>query len=258
MFRKPAALSPSDVVTPSSSPQPETIETVGPPAEPTGTELDRLRDILYGTQSRTTDKRLIDLDARVETLRRESTEALHEKFNTLAESSSGQLAAARKELADRIDRQVIEHAAQLRTAQQSLGGRLDEQGASQTAQLRATQKELTDRIDRQSAEQAAQLRVAQRELSDRIENVYADVLTQLRAAQKDLTDRLDRFAVEQADRFRSLQAETRQRDDGLRQELLSLAASLDSKKTSRQDLSQMLVELGQRLRSDNEPPANSR
>jgi hypothetical protein len=40
--------------------------------------------------------------------------------------------------------------------------------------------------------------------------------------------------------------------------LLSLATSLDSKKTSRQDLSQMLVELGQRLRNDNDSAGNSR
>ncbi len=261
MFRKSATADPVDVVQPNQLLQPEAPDTsppVMPPADATATELDRLRDILYGTQARTTDKRLIDLELRVETQRRELTEALLEKTNSLSESASSQLAAVRKDLSDRLDRQVTDEAAQLRTAQQNLGGRIDELDASQTAQLRAAQKDLTDRIDHQSADQAAQLRTVQRELSDRIENVYAEILTQLRAVQKDLNDRLDRFNTEQAERLRSLQAETRQRDDGLRQELLTLATTLDTKKTSRQDLSQMLVELGQRLRNDNESSANSK
>jgi hypothetical protein len=261
MFRKPAAPAPADEAKPVQPPPhlevPE-VPVVTPPADANGTELDRLREILYGTQARTTDKRLLDLEVRVETQRRELTESLLEKTNLLGESAGSQLASVRKDLSDRLDRQVTDQAAQLRMAQQNLNGRIDEQNASQTAQLRAAQKDLADRLDRQSADQAAQLRAVQRELSDRIESVYADVLTQLRAVQKDLTDRLDRFNTEQADRFRSLQAETRQRDDGLRQELLSLATSLDTKKTSRQDLSQMLVELGQRLRNDNETPTNSR
>lgn len=52
------------------------------------------------------------------------------------------------------------------------------------------------------------------------------------------------------ERTRTLQTEARQRDDGLRQELLSIAASLENKKTSRQDLGQMLMELGLRLRQE--------
>ena len=261
MFRKPAAPAPVDDVKPVQLPHLEVAETppvAPPPADATATELDRLREILYGTQARTTDKRLLDLEVRVETQRRELTESLLEKTNLLGESAGSQLAAVRKDLSDRLERQITDQAAQLRMAQQNLNGRIDEQNASQTAQLRAAQKDLADRLDRQSADQAAQLRVVQRELADRIENVYADVLTQLRAVQKDLTERLERFNTEQVERLRSLQAETRQRDDGLRQELLALATSLDTKKTSRQDLSQMLVELGQRLRNDNEPPANSR
>ena len=263
MFRKPAAPAPLDVIkaempTPSEAPDIHVPPVPSPAAEPNGTELDRLREILYGSQSRATDKRLIDLETRLETYRRELTEALHEKINLTGEAAGSQLATARKELSDRLERQTTDQAAQLRNAQQNLSGRIEEQSANQTAQLRAAQKELTDRLDRQSADQAAQLRTVQRELSDRIENVYADVLAQLRAIQKDLTDRLDRFNTEQVERFRALQSETRQRDDGLRQELLTLASSLDNKKTSRQDLSQMLVELGQRLRADNETPANSR
>ena len=43
-----------------------------------------------------------------------------------------------------------------------------------------------------------------------------------------------------------------ERDENLRQELLAMAASLDNKKASRQDLGQMLVELGVRLRQESD------
>jgi len=61
---------------------------------------------------------------------------------------------------------------------------------------------------------------------------------------------LDKQSAEQTERTRTLQSEARQRDDSLRQELLSMAASLENKKTSRQDLGQMLMELGLRLRQE--------
>ncbi len=50
----------------------------------------------------------------------------------------------------------------------------------------------------------------------------------------------------------SLQSETSQRNDSLREELLTLTASLESKKASRQDLGQMLVDLGIRLGNESE------
>ena len=85
-----------------------------------------------------------------------------------------------------------------------------------------------------------------------------DLLTQLRTTQKELGDRIDRVNAEYSERVRTLQAETRQRDDSLRQELLTLASSLEDKKTSRHDLGQMLMELGQRLRSETDLPARPR
>jgi len=85
-----------------------------------------------------------------------------------------------------------------------------------------------------------------------------DLLTQLRTTQKELGDRIDRVNAEYSERVRTLQAETRQRDDSLRQELLTLASSLEDKKASRHDLGQMLMELGQRLRSETDLPARPR
>jgi hypothetical protein len=62
-----------------------------------------------------------------------------------------------------------------------------------------------------------------------------------------LTEKIDGLAAEYGERIRTLQTESRQRDDSLRQDLLALAAMMEEKKTSRQTLSQLLMELAQRL-----------
>ncbi|MCA9970482.1 MAG: hypothetical protein KC425_09720 [Anaerolineales bacterium] len=84
-------------------------------------------------------------------------------------------------------------------------------------------------------------------MSQRIESLATDFFTQLRQAQSELTARLDALAAAQAEQLQTLQAETRQRDDAIRQELLQLTARLSDHKVSRQEMGQMLVELGQRL-----------
>lgn len=115
---------------------------------------------------------------------------------------------------------------------------------------------MSERLEQQGLGQAGQLRESQKEFAEQIEKLATDVLTQLRATHKELSDRLDKLTTDSNERLRNLQTEARQRDDSLRQELLMLAETLDDKKTSRHDLGQMLVEMGQRLRSDNEAQAD--
>jgi uncharacterized phage infection (PIP) family protein YhgE len=208
-----------------------------PPAsspEPTADELGRLRDILFGSQSRTFEKRLSDLETGLQAARRELADTFHDKIEAASGAASTQLGDARTEF----------------------NRKLESQGAEQTTQLRAAQKDLADRIERQTTDQSAQLRIVQKELSENLDRVEADFVRQLRAAQKELSDQIEKLAAEQAERLRNLQAETRQRDDNLRQELLGMSAALENKKTSRQDLGQMLVELGLRLRRDSETPSS--
>jgi hypothetical protein len=232
-------ISPTEPSAPSDKATPVVAagSTDEPPAsslEPKANELERLREILYGSQARNTEKRLGDLEIRLEDTHRSLSDALNEKLQAVSDTASARLSDARQEL----------------------GTRLDEQSASQSAQLRAVQKDLTERLDRQAAEQAAQLRAVQKELRDALEQLAADMLHQLRASHKELSDRIDKLSADTAERMRSLQSETRQRDDSLRQELLTLASSLDDKKASRQDLGQMLMELGLRLGSDSKPPSS--
>ena len=213
-------------------------------------DLERLRDILFGDQSRNTDKRLGDLETRLETVRRELLDALHERTNSYAESSATQLAETRQSLTEQLNQQATEQNSQLRAAQQTFEDRFDTQSSSQTSQLRTIQRELGDRVEAVNDNQSEQLRVAQREFNQRLEELTNSFLSQLRATQKELGERIDQLSASHSERIRNLQVETRQRDDSLRQELLAMAHSLDDRKTSRSELSQMLVELGQRLNSD--------
>ncbi len=193
-------------------------------------ELGRLRDILFGSQSRTLEKRLSDLESGLRATRQEMTDLLDVKLGALTESTSSQFSDTRRELHEKLDKQNTDHA----------------------SQLRAAQKDLSERVERQSSEQSAQLSNVQKQLSDSIEKLAADFLRQLRETHKELSDRLDKLGAEQSERMRAFQAESRQRDDALRQELQAMSSSLDNKKTSRQDLGQMLMELGLRLRQDSD------
>lgn len=182
---------------------PASEETPTPEA-PAANELDRLRDILFGSQSRTTDKRLTDLETRLETTRLLLAQTIEERVNALADATASQAADQRRDLTARLDAQHTDH----------------------TALVRQTHKDLSDRLD----------------------NAFAELALQLRQTHKELSDRLDRLSADQAERLRQAQAEARQRDEALRQEFLNLAANLNDAKTSRADLGQMLIEMGQRLR----------
>jgi DNA repair exonuclease SbcCD ATPase subunit len=198
------------------------------PETATADELGRLRDILFGSQSRSMEKRLADLEAELHATRQQMTDLINDRVAALSEATSAQATETRREFNEKLTRQGSEHAAQLRLAQ----------------------KDLSERLDRQAAEQAAQLSAAYKALTEAIEKLAADSLRQIRETHRELSERIEKQGLEQAERLRSLQAETRQRDEALRQELLTLAATLEDKKASRQDLGQMLMELGFRLRQD--------
>ena len=99
------------------TPPPSAAELPTAPAnmEPSPSELERLRDILYGGQARVTDKRLAELEMHLETIHRDLADTSNEKISELAETSSAQLAAVRKELTERLDKQAMDQSAHLRT-----------------------------------------------------------------------------------------------------------------------------------------------
>jgi chromosome segregation ATPase len=145
------------------------------PTPATANDLERLRDILYGEQTRTTEQRHSDFENRLREL-----------------------------------------GAQLESAQHKIGEQMNRQGSAQSS--------------------------SQQELADRLSAQLTDLQTQLNALRQELSQRLDQ-----------LDATSRQRTEAVRTELLALTTDLEEKKAARHDLGQMLVELGQRLQSGDQP-----
>lgn len=188
-------------------------------------ELSRLQEILYGNQMRATEQRLNDLEQRLEAVRRELDDTIHAKIGKLESATQDNLTKARKALTVEIEKQT----------------------ARQTADLSETQRDWGDRLARQDKAQTTLLHEMQREVTDTLDALRQDLLAQIQITKSELSDRIDRLGTDQSNRLLTFQNETRQRDEDLRQELLTLSAWLDDKKTSRHDLGQMLMEMGQNL-----------
>lgn len=213
-------------------------------------DIERLRDILFGAQARTTDVRLGNVENRLETIRQELMDLIENRSGGNAQSAASQVTAVRKELSESIDNKTEAQSAQLRVIHQELTERLDKQSTDFTVQLRTVERDLTARLDSQQTEQTGQLRDLQRDMQQRLETLNADLLGQMRQMRKELGDRLAEVDEAHTTQNRTLRQDTKQRDDELRQELAMLATLLDNKKVSRQDLGYMLADLGQRLRQE--------
>jgi DNA anti-recombination protein RmuC len=233
---KESAIGPLDV---------DELAESGPPLE-----LDRLREILYGSQSRAAEKRMADLDSQLTALRQEMRDLVESRFTSLSNSASAQVDGVNRGLGDRLTRQADDQAAQLRAAQKALTDQIQTQHTELTAQARTSRRELTDKLEAQHAELTTDLQQTRQDINQRLDTLTADFLNQLRQIQAELNARLDETKNKQSERLQNLESETRQRDDALRQELLLLASQLDDGKVSRLDMGQMLVEMGRRLRSE--------
>ncbi len=139
----------------------------------TNPDLDQLRNILYGNQARATEKRLDDLEARLETVRRELSEDLNKRAASLSSSTTSQLNDNRNTLSAQIDQMAAD---------------------------------FNQRLD-----------------------------TQIATLNQQLTDS---------------RAESRQRDNDLRQEMLTLGAMINKQKTGREELGNLLIQLGRQLQEN--------
>ena len=59
---------------------------------------------------------------------------------------------------------------------------------------------------------------------------------------------MDALSDKLSEQMMEMQAEFRRRDDNLRQEILTLSAWLDEQKASREDLSDLLLDMGKQLK----------
>ncbi|MCA9970483.1 MAG: hypothetical protein KC425_09725 [Anaerolineales bacterium] len=89
-------------------------------AEPTQAELERLRDILFGSQARSTDRRMTGLETTVAALRQELTQLVEQKVGALANNATSQVSTTNRELGDRLVQQAADQNSRLRAAQEAL------------------------------------------------------------------------------------------------------------------------------------------
>ncbi|MGB0387421.1 MAG: hypothetical protein ACPGWR_21595 [Ardenticatenaceae bacterium] len=197
-------------------------------SSPVTGDLERLRDILFGNQNRTTEQRVSDLENRLEGTHRQLSEMFHDKIDTLQSSYSNNLSSTRNALTQQLEEQMSE----------------------QTSSLRTIEHALSEKLDQQEFDRKTELRSFQKNVNERVEELAEDIFTQLRNIQRELTEQLEHMNSEQSDGLRSLQNENRKQNNNMRQELLSLAASLQDSKVGGHDLGLILQEVGQRLRSD--------
>ncbi len=243
--KKPSSKKGNRATTPKrgSVPQPPSASELG------GTELENLRDILYGNQSRVTETRLNDLESRLVSVHQELTSSISEQTNALRDTFTGQLDVLRKDLTERIEQQVAQQKNDLQVMQQNIDERNEQQCDVQNGELKSVQRQLEERVDRQNKEQTEQTRALQRTLTSKLDALTTESQTATRNVRKELSDRLDKMGTEQSERARKLETEARQRDDNIREELVSLTALLEGKKVSSHDLGLMLLELGHRLQN---------
>ncbi len=121
-------------------------------------EINRLRDILFGSQTRSLDKRLGDLETRLETVRQETANLFTEKIDRLANSTSAQFAETRREFNSKFTSQAEEQSAQLRAVQKESSDSVEKLAADLLRQIRDVQKELSDRLDRINTDQTERMR----------------------------------------------------------------------------------------------------
>ncbi len=192
-----------------------------------GSDLDQLRDILYGNQARTVDERLNRLERQLDSTRQQLTDSFGEQLDTLRKSYQEQLAALRKELVDSADKQ----------------------DKKQSEQVQETQVE----FDAKLKQQLAMLETAKNDFSAAIEQLSTEFDRKLGQAQKEIKEQVEKLGSEFRERLHTYQEESRQRDTDLRLEFMALGAWLDDKKASRHDLGHMLMEVGQLLQQEKEP-----
>jgi hypothetical protein len=130
-----------------------------------GTDLDTLRDLLFGNQVRDLSRRLTELDARLETAKRDLKGTLNTRSEALATSNIEQVAALRKELTSRIEKET-----------RTLAERIDTVATEFSAQLQTAQRELSEQLETLQHEFSDRLHIAQEEARQRDEELRNELL----------------------------------------------------------------------------------
>lgn len=139
------------------------------------------------------------------------------------------LLQTKKELSKTIDEEI---------------GKLRETGGSQ---LKTSKQEFEWQLEKQNTDQTTQLRNVQEEQKLALDKLSTNFDERLQTTQKKLSDKIDELSNKLSEQMIEMQADFRNRDDNLRQQILTLSAWLDERKASREDLSEMLIDMGKNL-----------
>jgi len=129
-------------------------------AKQAASEIERLREVLYGDQARQTERQIADLESGIETLRRELNDAMDIRLEALAAATSQAQALAHQEIAGRFEAQT----AQLQATHEALTRQLKRLATNFRSQVKALRADISRHFDRLSAEQAERARSPQAEL----------------------------------------------------------------------------------------------
>lgn len=129
-------------------------------------ELEVLRDLIFGNQARDFSKRISDLDARLEAVRRELKTEQDTRAQAVAKTASDQNSALRKESNSRIDKEV-----------NIIGERLEQLSAELNQLIESNRRTIEARLDRMQEDANERLRVLEEEARHRDDDLRSELLT---------------------------------------------------------------------------------
>ncbi len=128
-------------------------------------ELDVLRDLIFCNQARDFTKRITDLDARLEAVRRELKSDLDTRGQMVAKTASDQNSTLRKDTTGRIDKEV-----------QILGERIEQLTADLHELVDDTRRTVEARLDRMQDEANERIRALEADARRRDDELRAELL----------------------------------------------------------------------------------
>ncbi|MEM7111759.1 MAG: hypothetical protein AAF614_04955 [Chloroflexota bacterium] len=129
-------------------------------------ELETLRNLIYGNQAKAAEKRVINLERRVETIYKELGDSIRSKTQAVAGSSGEKLSQVRQELLTRGDTQTTD-----------LNQRLDALAANFSSQIKTLEENIDAQIKRLHAETTERLLTLQEDTQARDDAIRTELLT---------------------------------------------------------------------------------
>lgn len=197
--------------------------------DPSPSELQRLRNILYADHASRVEAQIEALHTRLTNLQHDLLATLGAQTATLDATAAAHQAAIQTD----IDNRSLHHAAQLTAATDHLQHQVEQAARAHTAQLVAAQTTLSSHVDRHIAAVHQQLEQVDAAQADRLTVVQAGLLAEIKQTADAVRQQIDQLAHDQALRFDALLAGLNERFD---QQAAQLTARADQLTATQQDI----------------------